>query len=528
MVDEPSLVIVLTCIGALATIPTLYKMAPFNFLPDDDESQFQISARAPEGTSLEKMSVIGNKMAAEVQKLPGIEYTSLTVNGFGGGGGGSAANNADIFVKMKPLEKRTVSQDDAIQMVRRKVFRKFAAENLRTRVGPLAALPGFGGGTGGRGVQYVLSGPDLPTLREAADKMVADASKLPGVADADTNFVVGKPEFIATVDRDLASDLGVNVSDVSEVLRYLIGGNQISEYTEKGEQYEVQLRGPEDFRTNPEGIGLWTVSSSTGTTVPLSQIVIFKRGTGPGTIQRLNRQRQIIVSANTTPGASAGAILQGMEASFQKLDLPPGYTGGPSGSSKEQEKTLGAFILAITLSVIFMYLILAAQFESWVHPLTILTSLPLTIPFALLSLVLFGQSLNIYSGLGILLLFGVVKKNAILQVDHTNQLREKGMNRHDAIVQANRDRLRPILMTTIAFVAGMLPLVISTGVGSGTNRAIGTVIFGGQTLALLLTLLATPVVYSLLDDLVLWVSKLRGKEEEEVVPKNEPREVFGK
>jgi len=303
------------------------------------------------------------------------------------------------------------------------------------------------------------------------------------------------------------------VADIANTLRLLVAGDKVSDYNERGEQYEVHVRSIADVRNHLDELKMVTVPSSKLGTVPLDDVVRFEPGTGPAQIDRLARTRQVTITANLAPNTSQQMVLDEIAKSAARLNMGPDYRTGLMGKSKEMAKAFRGFFRAFILAFIFVYLCIAAQFESWLHPITILLSLPLVLPFALVSLLIFRQSLNIFSLLGIMVLFAVVKKNSILQIDHANQLREGGMPKFDAIVQANRDRLRPILMTTAAFVAGMIPTFISNAEGAEINKAISGVIIGGQTFSLLLTLLATPVAYSLFDDLSVllrrWIGRAR-------------------
>src|SRR5688572_3581342 len=477
----------------LSSVP-LFMLVNKNFLPDDDQSEFEVSVRAPEGTSLEATEIIANRIATRVRQLPEVAFTLVSV----ADDPARTQNLGSIYVRLKELEHRHRDQFEVMNDVRTKVLPEIAVANLRTGVRTVATFGG--GGNQNAEIQFTINGPDLQALERHGAAVAEAARQEHGVIDVDTSLNVGKPELSVHMDRLKAADLGVQLSDAADALRLLVGGDQVTTYNEGGEQYEVHIRADARDRTSAEAIALLPVPSSRLGSVTLDNVASLAADSAPTEIRRLNRQRQVTIGANMRPGTSqAGAQEQILQAS-RELGLGPEYRMGFSGRSRELNRTATAFLTALALSLTFMYLVLAAQFESWLHPVTILLSLPLTLPFALLSLIVFQLSLNVFSALGLLVLFRVVKKNSILRIDRANQLKEAGLSTRDAIIEACRNRLRPILMTTLAFVAGMVPLVVTSGVGSATNHSIGYVVIGGQTLVLVLTLLVTPVAYSLFED----------------------------
>ncbi len=581
---------------AIASIVPMAGKARKGFLPVDDRAQFEVVVRLPEGRSVASAELVGARVARIIRDVPEVIATMMTV----GDDPAKTPNQARIYVKLIDPDQRVRTQSDIKDYVRNQILPALP-KDLRVTV---ADVNEFGGGQATQRIQYIIAGPDLAVLEKAGAEVLAKAKQIPGAVDVDSSLVAGKPELSISIDRARAADLGVQVSDVAQALQLLVAGQKVSSYEEGGEQYDIRLRATEGYRTDEDMLQLITVPSRKLGMVTLADVVKLGRDEGLSTISRYQRERQIVIMANAGPGASEGGISDALLKVMQEQNLPKGFSIKAQGQTKLMKETGLSFIFGLLASLVFMYLILAAQFESWLHPVTILISLPLTVPFAIASVILFGQALDLYSFLGIFVLFGVVKKNGILQVAHTDNLRDEwqpklaaayarvdrtlpeaelrralkeeltgvlepaavdravtksktrdpiwyqaltwvGMffmslpvlgglapvppliaqwviapnrrdvgNLHDplwraldeelrlkAIIIGSKDRLRPILMTTFAFVAGMLPLVTAQGIGSGFNRATAGVVVGGQALSLLLTLLAVPIAYSWLDHL---------------------------
>ncbi|MGE5357645.1 MAG: efflux RND transporter permease subunit, partial [Bacteroidales bacterium] len=341
-------------------------------------------------------------------------------------------------------------------------------------------------------------------LKPGEGSLLAKIREIDGVTDSDSSFEPTQPEVRITLDRQRVADMGIPIDAVSSTLRTYIGGEEVSRFKDGDEQYIVRLRLDDQFRNDPNAIQNLFVASG-GKMVRVNDVANVTMGNAPASIDRYNRMRQISVNANLDrQRITLGDAIAQAKVKVAELDLKAGYQVVWGGSAKTLSEASNDFVLAIILSVAFIYMVLASQFNSFIHPLTIMTALPLSLPAGLLALMAFGMTINVYSAIGLMMLFGIVKKNSILQVDYTNTLRAEGLDRHTAMIQANHVRLRPILMTTISIIAGMTPIAFGRGAGSGSRASMAVTIIGGQILCLLLTLLITPVVYSYFDGLRAW------------------------
>ena len=510
------IIVVISLVVIASSVP-FYGLVKQEYIPTDvDEAEFDVIVAGPDGLSITAMSEAMEAVEKEIRGIPAVRVVLAST----GGDFLGRVNAGNIYVRIAPHGERTINlariwdgvihgrplaafrdnynQRDVMSEVRRRL-RKYRDFRFTVR-----NAPSFNIGGGSFDIDFVLRGPELELLAEYGERLRLKASEVGGILDGDTTLKLEKPELLVRIDRERAADLGVDASHVATALRLGVGGEEeVSRFRDPvvGEDYHVDIRLAAADRDRASTISRLFVPRQGGGLVRLDNLVKIESGVTAARIDRSDRQREVRLRASVAPGFGQADRIEALRQAVRDMNLPAAYSTAVSGRARELEKTFTEFLWVFLLSVIFMYMILASQFESVIHPLTILLSLPLSVPFALFSLWWTGNTLNLYSALGILVLFGVVKKNAILQIDHTNNLRAAGVERYEAIMRANRDRLRPILMTTLALVAGMLPLWVGSGPGAEERRAIAVVVIGGQTLCLLLTLLVTPVAYSLFEDL---------------------------
>jgi HAE1 family hydrophobic/amphiphilic exporter-1 len=491
-------VVVLACLLVMISSGPLFMGIGKSFLPTDDQSEFEVTVKLPPGTSMEGTDAVMRRVEGELKALPGVRNLLTYI----GADIRRQVDRGSVIVELVKPHERKLTQDELMTESRRRL-----AKVREAVIG--VQLPSLISGADNRELMFYIQGPDLAQLDRYARTLKERLANVPGLVDFDSNYEPGKPEYRVVINRDRAADLNVSVASIATALRTLVAGDQqATTYREADDRYDVQLRVKPEYRNTPDTLRHLFVPSATLGNVPLANVASLVEATGPAQIARYNRQRQVLLMANIAPEQSLSNVLEILRRTVEDLKMPPEYRSGTLGRTKEFARAGKAYMFAFLLSIVLMYMILAAQFESFIDPVTILLSLPLSVPFALISLMLARENFSIiYSSVGILVLFGIVKKNSILQIDHIKQLRASGLPRMEAIFKGCEDRLRPILMTTAALVAGMIPLAVGGGAGSGSRRTVAIAVIGGQSLCLLLTLLVTPVAYSMFDDVAGWLAR---------------------
>jgi multidrug efflux pump len=477
----------MAALAMLAVIAVLFRVLPAELVPVEDRGMIFNIVLAPEGSTLEYTDRYMRQAEVVYQQVPEVEgFFSAVGLGFGGPG---RVTDGFMFVRLKPYGQRRRSQQQIVQML---------FPRLIGIPGVLAIpinLPSLGGGFG-RPVQFVLQADSYEDLQRAIGPFLMEAQKLGYLINMDTDLKLDKPQLEIAIDRDRASALGVSVSDVGNTLQTLLGGREVTRFKRGNKQYEVILQVRPQDRSSPAAIDGLYLHGRDGL-VQMASVVRVNELVAAKELNHFNRVRSATLNANLAPGVTIGRALADLQDIARRV-LPTDMRTDLSGESREFVESSGGLYWLFVVALVFIFLVLAAQFESFIHPLSIMFSVPLAVLGALLTLFIFRMSLNIYSQIGLIMLIGLVTKNAILIVEYSNQRRARGEPLIDAVVNAARIRLRPILMTTLTTILGVMPIALGLGAGAESRKPLGAAVVGGLLFSMFLTLMLVPVVYTLL------------------------------
>jgi HAE1 family hydrophobic/amphiphilic exporter-1 len=521
--------VILTANGALVAVFALVigsavsgsPLLPFRFAPSQDQGLIQVAIELPPDASLEQTDRVAQRIEQAALSIPEVKYVSTRLGRLGSsffGGGDTGPRYASMQISLH--EKKAlldsllfwVKHDEQLR-TRRDI--EIAAE-LRQKVGEIPgaqitinAVSGFRGGGFGAPIQIALVGKDTETLLETATKVRNLIAQIPGIKDPDLSWSAGKPELQVRVDREKAASLGISLAEIAAALRTAYEGDTSAKFREAGQEYDIRVRLRPDQRQRLSDLNDLVVGYVQGAPVYLRDVASVSLGEGPTKIERTDRQRRITVTANLLPGFTPGNMRQVIDAKLAEANIiPPGVRVSWFGENEVMAREGVYMAQALLLALILVYLLMVALFENWLYPFIIMFSQPQALVGALLGLIVFRSELNIISMIGIIALVGIVGKNAILLVDYTNTLRQRGLPRDEALLESGETRLRPILMTTLSLVLAMIPIALAVGRGSEFRAPLGIVLLGGLTVSTLLTLIVIPCTYTVMDDATRWLGKL--------------------
>jgi HAE1 family hydrophobic/amphiphilic exporter-1 len=503
--------------GAMALFPLIGG----GFMPDSDNGEFVVQFETPEGSSLQYTRGKAEQIIRTLNSLKGVDYTYTTI----GSGATGTVTNGEIYVKLLPRDERSATQNE-LMVAARKQLSPIVATDISVLVG---------GGIGGAmaPLQVELRGPDVGELQRLSSELMTRVKAIPGVVDVRSSLGDPKPEYRIDVNRDIANEVGLDIGQIATTIRPVLAGETATRWEDPtGEERDVVVQVAPEQRRTVEDIATIPLSTSRRTadgavaTVPLRDVASIELGTAPAQIDRKNLQRVATISGSTAPELSIAEASQAIQQVADEMKLPAGYSVHLGGETEDLQETTGYVLESITLAIILIFLILASQFESFTQPFAIMLSLPLSLVGVLLALLLTNDTMNMMSMIGVIMLMGLVTKNAILLVDNANERRTAGADRFTALVEAGAVRLRPIIMTTLAMIFGMLPIAFALGEGGGFRAPMARAVIGGLITSTMLTLVVVPVAYTYFDDIGGWF-KRRLTSPERVREIEEERETAG-